>query len=106
LRNIGNEGVVGAIMRLSRVFQRLCTKTINLATKIQQMEDVEETLSILEKELWPLFFDIMVHLAIHLVKELFICGPMCTRWMYPYEKYFKGLKGSVKNLAKVEGTIA
>ena len=69
------------------------------------MEDVAETLSILEREFPPSFFDIMVHLTLHLVEELFVCGPMHTRWMYPYERYFKGLKGFVRNLAKPEGSI-
>jgi hypothetical protein len=29
-----------------------------------------------------------------------------TRWMYPYERYFKGLKSFVWNLAKPEGSMA
>jgi hypothetical protein len=37
-------------------------------------EDCVETLCLLEKEMPPLFFDIMVHLTIHLVEELFICS--------------------------------
>jgi len=48
----------------------------------------------------------MVHLTIHLAEEVFICGPQYTRWMYPYERYFKGLKGFVKNLVKLEGSVA
>jgi len=106
LRNIGNDKVMGAIMRMSRVFQRLCAKVINPETREQQMEDVAETLSSMEKEFPPSFFDIMVHLTIHLVEELYICGPVHSRWMYPYERYFKGLKSFVKNLAKPEGSIA
>lgn len=54
----------------------------------------------------PSFFDIMVHLTIHLVKELFLCGPVHVRWMYPFERYFKTLKGFVRNLAKPEGCMA
>ena len=54
----------------------------------------------------PSFFDIMSHLPNHLVEELFICGPVHTRWMYPYERYFKTLKGYVRNLVKPEGSIA
>jgi len=106
LRNIGDDGVIGAIMRLSRVFQRLCAKVVNLKMRAQQIEDAVETLSLMEKELPLSFFDIIVHLTIHLVEELFICGPVYIRWMYPYERYFKGLKGFVKNLAKPKGSIA
>lgn len=54
----------------------------------------------------PSFFDIMSHLPNHLVEETFLCGPVHTRWLYPYEWYFKSLKGYVKNLAKPEGSIA
>ena len=105
LRNLGNKQVVSAIMRINRVFQRLCLKVNNPAQKAQFMEDAAETLSTLEREFPPSFFDIMVHLTLHLVEELFVCGPAHTLWMYPYERYFKGLKGFVRNLAKPEGSI-
>jgi hypothetical protein len=52
----------------------------------------------LEKE-FPLgFFNIMTHcrgglyLLIHLAEEVFICGPVHTRWMYLMERYMKFLK--------------
>jgi len=68
--------------------------------------DNAETMCLLEKEMPPSFFDIMSHLPNHLVEKLFLCGPVHTRWMYPYERYFKTLKGFVRNLAKTEGSIA
>ena len=61
---------------------------------------------LMEKEMLPSFFDIMSHLLNHLVEEFFLYGPVHTRWMYPYEHYFKMLKGYVRNLAKLEGNIA
>ena len=45
----------------------------------------------------PSFFDIMVHLVVHLVRKVRLCGPMYLRWMYPVERYMKILKGYVKN---------
>jgi len=33
----------------------------------------------------PTFFDIMVHLIVHLVREINCCGPVYLRWMYPVE---------------------
>ena len=106
LRNVGDERVVGAVMQISRVFQRLCTKVVSRGSKEKFMEEVAETLSCLEREFPPAFFDIMVHLTVHLVEELFICGPVHTRWMYPYERFFKRLKGFVRNLARPEGSIS
>ena len=35
-----------------------------------------------------------------------MCRPVYTRWMYPYERYFKSLKGFIRNLAKPESSIA
>lgn len=93
-------------MRLSRVFRKLSAKVVDPDMKGQLFEDVAKSVAALEKEFPPSFFDVMVHLTIHLVDELFICGPMHARWMYPFERYFKGLKGFVRNLARPEGSIA
>ncbi|KAI5317270.1 hypothetical protein L3X38_036977 [Prunus dulcis] len=56
-------------------------------------EDVVVTLCLLEKYFPPSFFDIMVHLVVHLVREVRLCGPVYFRWMYPFERYMKLLKG-------------
>jgi len=34
----------------------------------------------------PSFFDIMVHLIVHLVREIRLCGLIFLRWMYPVER--------------------
>ena len=84
----------------------MCAKVVSRGSKENFMEEVAETLSYLEREFPPAFFDIMVHLTMHLVEELFICGPVHTRWMYPYKHFFKGLRGFVRNLARPEGSIS
>ena len=53
----------------------------------------------------PSFFDIMVHLIVHLVREIKLCGPVYLRWMYPIERYMKILKGYVKNPQHPEASI-
>ena len=45
----------------------------------------------------PSFFDIMVHLLVHLVRVIKFCGLVYLRWMYPIERYMEILKGYVKN---------
>lgn len=47
----------------------------------------------------------MEHLPIHLPHEASLGGPVQFRWMYPFERFMKHLKGKAKNLAKVEGSI-
>ena len=106
VRNIENQELASAIIRLSRVFQRVCDKVISKDSKNQLLEDVAETMVLLEKQLPPTAFNIMLHLPYHIVQETFICGPVQNRWMYPFERYYKGLKGFVRNLAKPEGSMA
>jgi len=47
----------------------------------------------------------MVHLIIHLVREIRICGSVFLRWMYPIDRYMKILKGYVKNQPCSEASI-
>ena len=105
-RKISNQALAGVVIRLSRVFRKLCAKTINGSEKEQMLLDCAETMCMFQKEMPPAFFDIMSHLPYHLVEEVFLCGPVHTRWMYPFERYFKSVKGFVRNLAKPEGSIA
>ena len=51
------------------------------------------------------FFDIMVHLIFHLVREIKCCVPIYLRWMYPVERYIKIFKGYTKNLHHPEASI-
>lgn len=48
----------------------------------------------------------MVHLIVHLVREVKLCGPVWYRWMYPFERFMKILKGYVRNRNRPEGCIA
>ncbi|GJV63733.1 hypothetical protein Tco_1474561 [Tanacetum coccineum] len=56
----------------------------------------------LEKIFPPVFFDIMIHVAIHLPDEAILGGPLRYRWMFPFERYMKKLKNYVRNKAKPE----
>ncbi|GJU13175.1 copia protein [Tanacetum coccineum] len=50
----------------------------------------------------PAFFDIMIHLVIHLPQEALESGHVPYRWIYPFERYMKKLKNYVRNKAKPE----
>ncbi|GJZ01302.1 zinc finger MYM-type protein 1 [Tanacetum coccineum] len=52
------------------------------------------------------FFDIMIHLVIHLPEEALEGGPIPYWWMYLFERYIKKIKNYVRNKAKPEGSIA
>ncbi|CAL9011652.1 unnamed protein product [Prunus brigantina] len=88
---------------LSRAEKR---ETVDVSKLDKLEEDVVVTLCLLKKYFPPSFFDIMVHLVVHLVREVRLCGPVYFRWMYPFERYMKLLKGYVQNRTHPEGCIA
>ncbi|XP_074283850.1 uncharacterized protein LOC141608390 [Silene latifolia] len=67
--------------------------------------DVTETLCQFEMYFPPSFFDIMVHLILHLVQEIKLCGPVFLRWAYPFERHMVTLPDKVKNPARPEASI-
>ena len=95
VRTILPKGPRLAIIRLSRVFQRICAKTLDPSSMKELREEAAMTLCILEKEFPPSLFNVMTHIMYHLVEELDLCGHVHTRWMYPIERYMKTLKNFV-----------
>jgi len=94
-----------AIIRMSKVFCKLYTNVYNLA-EFQLLEDVVESMSLLEMEFPPSFFDIMTHLLYHLVRELDICSPVANKWMYHVERYMKTLKKYVHKMVRPKASMA
>ena len=74
------------LLELEVFFRELyCQKLkINLLEKFEK--DIVLILYKLEKKISPSFFDIMVHLAIHLPKEVLLARSIHYRWMYPIER--------------------
>lgn len=94
------------VIRFCLFFKAICSKVIE-ADKLEKMQSqLVITLCQLEKYFPPSLFDIMIHLSIHLVREVELCGPVFLRWMYPFERYMKTFKGYVRNRARAEGCIA
>ena len=74
-----------AITRLCFVFNAICSKVID-PTRLDELEE-EAAIVLCQLEMYfpPSFFDIMVHLIVHLVREIRMCGPIFLWWMYPIE---------------------
>ncbi|XP_060672435.1 uncharacterized protein LOC132803435 [Ziziphus jujuba] len=73
------------------------SKNVNIKDELDMLQEgIILTLCKLERIFPPAFFDIMVHLAVHLPYEAKMAGPVHTRWMYPFER----------NKAHPEGSIA
>lgn len=76
---------------------------------LEALDDLQReiimTLFQLEMYFSSSFFDIMVHLIVHLVREIKICGPTFLRSMYPFERFMGFLKGYVRNRFRPQGSI-
>ncbi|KAK9050970.1 hypothetical protein SSX86_027595 [Deinandra increscens subsp. villosa] len=106
IRSVMPEPTRYAIIRLCFFFKSICSKEINVEELDKLQEDLCVTLCLLEKYFPPSFFDVMLHLTVHLTREVKLCGPICFRWMYPFERCMKVIKGHVRNKTYPEGCIA
>ncbi|KAL6337725.1 hypothetical protein AAG906_037319 [Vitis piasezkii] len=93
IRSVLPKHVRYAITRLCFFFNALCAKVVDVSRLNDIQQDIVVTLCLLEKYFPPSIFDIMLHLIVHLVREVRLCGPVYMRWMYPFERYMKVFKG-------------
>ncbi|XP_057781987.1 uncharacterized protein LOC131000215 isoform X1 [Salvia miltiorrhiza] len=93
------------ITDLCLFFKDLTSPNIQVDNLLQMQKNIPVILCKLERIFPPSFFDSMEHLPIHLADEAMMAGPVQYRWMYPFERYLGKLKKTVKNKAKVEGSI-
>ena len=75
-----------AVHRISLFFNILCSKVINREHLLKAKASLVEAMCVFEKYFPPAFFDISIHLMVHLADEALICGPVRYRWMYPFER--------------------
>jgi len=106
LRSILPQDVVIPFINLSNFFNAICSKELMEADLDKLSRLIKETLCHLEMVFPQAFFDIMMHLPVHLAEEAKLGGLVSYRWMYPVERYLRTLKGYVRNKAHPEGSIA
>ncbi|CAM6103867.1 unnamed protein product [Calypogeia fissa] len=106
IMGLASEEVEKALWSLGKLLRWICSKEI-YEEEIPGMRILAaEVVCKLEKALPPSFFDCQVHLLVHLVDEVAICGLVHCRWMYWLERYMAELKSYVRNRARVEGSMA
>ncbi|GJR38972.1 hypothetical protein Tco_1214656, partial [Tanacetum coccineum] len=93
------------LYELSEFIRILCAQNTSLDVLEEQEEKIVVILCKLEKIFPESFFDMMIHLLIHLPSEVKKGGPPEYRWMFPFERKMRELKGYVKNNARPEGCI-
>ena len=60
----------------------------------------------LERIFSPAFFNVMIHLAVHLPYQIKVANLVSYSWMYPIERSLHTLKQFVQTKARPEGSIA
>ena len=105
LRGLVPKQVYEAVSEL-RNFFRLCSRTLRKDVVEKLRKDIPVILCKLEKIYPPAFFDVMVHLAVHLPDEALLRGPVQYGWMYPIERRLGTLKNLLRNKARPEGSVA
>ncbi|XP_020874109.1 uncharacterized protein LOC110226513 [Arabidopsis lyrata subsp. lyrata] len=94
-----------ALSGIGAFFRDLCSRTLQKSRVQILKQNIILILCNLENIFPPSFFDVMEHLPIHLPYEAELGGPVQYRWMYPFERFFKKLKGKAKNKRYAAGSI-
>ena len=74
------------LIELGVFFRELCCQKLKINLLERFEKDIILILCKLEKKFSPLFFDVMVHLTIHLPKKALLVGLVHYRWIYPIER--------------------
>ncbi|MCO5595470.1 hypothetical protein L7F22_049513 [Adiantum nelumboides] len=88
------------------LFKWITSKEIDISSIAQKKRECIELLCLMEKKLSTSFFDIQVHVLIHLVDEIEIAGVVSTRWTFWIERFMGVLKGLVRQRARPEGSMS
>ena len=78
--------VVEVLVALLRFFQKLCTRELTKSDVLRMKEEIVYILCKMERIFLPAFFDIMIHLMIHLSEQVLLSGPVHDTWMFPIER--------------------
>ncbi|KAK1570190.1 hypothetical protein QYE76_018357 [Lolium multiflorum] len=77
---------------------------------VRQLRRLQEEIVVIlcELEMYfpPAFFDVMVHLLVHIVEDIIQLGPTFLHNMMPFERMNGVIKGYVRNRARPDGSIA
>ena len=53
----------------------------------------------------PVFFDVMVHLCVHIVEDIIDLGPSFLHNIMSFERMNGIIKGFVRNMSRLDGSI-
>ena len=106
LRGLLRPDLYEVVAELGNFFRELCSRNLSVHVVQCLKQEIPLILCKLEKIFPPAFFDVMVHLAVHLPDEALLRGPVQYGWMYPIVRRLGTLKNLLRNRARPEGSIA
>jgi hypothetical protein len=105
LRCIKTELVRNTVTSLCLFFNAIEQKVIGEEKLLDLERRHFEILCLLEATFPSSFFDLMLHLTAHLVREIWFLGPSYLHQIFPYERFYRFLKSLVHNRLFPEGAI-
>ena len=93
------------VMKLCDFFDTIGQKSITVDRCLQLRDAMIQILCECEMFFPPTFFDIMVHLMVHIADEILLLGPSFLHNMFGPERYNGVLKRYVRNRGRPEGSI-
>jgi hypothetical protein len=105
LKGIAPKEMYNAIADLGRFFRELCARTLKVKVLERLKVEIVLILCRLENIFPPTFFNVMIHLAVHLPDEAILRGPVHYGWMYPVEGRLGHLKATIRNKGRPEGSL-
>jgi hypothetical protein len=99
IRAVNHPYLKMVITRMCHFFNAISKKVIDVSELDQLCKEIRVTMCQLKMCFPPSFFDMMEHYMIHLADQIFVLGPSCIHYMYPYERHMVVMKGYVRNCA-------
>src|SRR3954447_12516515 len=106
LKGIMDEHVRETLFGLCKFFDVISRKSIGVNQLGRLQEEIVVILYELEVYFPPAFFDIMVHLLVHVVEDIIQLGPTFLHNMMLFERLNGVIKGFVHNMSRLYGSIA
>jgi hypothetical protein len=105
IRAINPVWIKVAVTRLCYFFNRISQKMIDCDDLASLKEFTVKTVSYFEMCFPLAFFDIIVHLVVHLVPQIEALGPMYLHEMWTYEHFMSILNGYVSTRARPKASM-
>ena len=106
LRGIMDTHVRETLIDLCHFFDAISRKSISVKQLHRLQEEIVVILNELEMYFPPAFFDVMVHLCVHIVDDIIDLGPTFLHSMMSFERMNGVIKGFIRNMSRPDGSIA